>query len=118
MNTALLKELSEDHLSKDSLSVSAPHSITLEPKRSAVLYGRAGASYQLILINEDEDLDANVYVSNQSDGYIVSNLNLEPTVLKKKLFQMNPQGYVTVWNYTSSKFTPNPMVSFAIKALK
>ena len=59
MSTQLKEKLTAEDLNKESLLDNAPHTVTLEPRRHAYLYGRPGATYQLMVINTDEDLDAN-----------------------------------------------------------
>lgn len=118
MTTELKEKVSIENLKKEAIVVSAPHTVTLSPKCSSSLEGRPGTTYQLIMINIDEELDATIYAFNGSDGSLERATVLSPISTTKSVFQMNSNGQIQVYNWSDSKFSPNPQVSFILRSIR
>ncbi|MFY0632038.1 MAG: hypothetical protein JXR05_16890 [Flavobacteriaceae bacterium] len=95
----------------------APHSVSLGPKQSAILDGRPGKTFRIVIDNNDEDLDAVIYVLSNGK-WIYNNYSLASGDTTRKTFQMGPSGHIRVYNWTDNKFSPNPQVTFSLRAVK
>ncbi|PTX62745.1 hypothetical protein C8N46_102145 [Kordia periserrulae] len=117
MESTNIQNKVEELMRNSSEVFSAPNTETLSPKESAKIYGRPGKNYRLIVDNDDEDLEAIIYAYNDRK-FIIDNYTLAAGDTTKKTFQMGPNGFIQVWNWTSPKFTPNPKVTFSIRGVK
>lgn len=116
MSTEIKDQVAVEALQEKTTFVNSNHETTLSPGRNSCLYGEAGKQYSVVASNNDDELDAQVYIYDYKQGYLEYNKTIEPWGTTGELFQMSNKGYIRIYNTSSTEYSPKPEVTFKLKA--